>query len=136
MGSTFSFSASDASGAARFFEQFSRGYVAELEDTLKEGMHAAGKASRSWLRSNAPKMSGEYRKDARFRVSDRDGHHSAVVYFDKMWPLTHLLEDGHKIANQYGSIGGFVHPAKPRHHMASAFDVGKAELEKHLGVKL
>ena len=129
---------SERDGVVSFHESVSKEFVQGLNEQAKQAAHGAGKAARSWLRANAPKRTGDYRKDVRFRTqaNEVDGYFGSVVYYDKMWPLTHLLEDGHEAYNQYGGPFGNVDPAKPEGHIAKAAEIGKAELERIMGVKL
>lgn len=112
------------------------GFNAELDSELKEAVHAGGKATRTHMRSNSPKRTGAYSRSWGCDFEDRDGHHEATVSNRKHYQLTHLLEDGHEIHNQYGGSYGRVKPAQPENHIANAAEQGKQKLEQKLGVRL
>lgn len=102
---------------------------------LRKAIRAGLSKSRTWLRGNAPKDTGDYAGDFRTSFKDGDGHCEGTVYNDKHWQITHLLEDGHDSWNQYGGPYGEVAPADPEHHMQRAQDVGVTEIKRRLGMR-
>lgn len=137
MADDYTVKASDSHGFVTAFSNIADEFTAELDDELKEAMHDTGRVTRAYLRGNSPRDSGDYAKDWRFATTDRDGHHEVVVKNEHHYQLTHLLEDGHNIRNEKGGpVLGWVEPAKPDHHIERAYEVGKAELERRLGVRL
>lgn len=109
----------------------------ELDAELKEAIHEAGKTAKSYARANAPrskgKGGGKYRRSFKLDISDKDGHHTAVVSSSRFWMLTHLLDKDHEIRNQYGGPYGTV---KGDGHLRDANEVGRKKLETLLGVRL
>ena len=128
--------ASDSNGFMSAIESIFAEFTAETDAEVKADIESAGKVTRSHVRANSPKDSGRYGRSWGLVTSSRDGHHVAVIKNEKHWQLTHLLEDGHDIKNQYGGSYGRVGPAQPEHHVQRAYEVGKAELKRLLGVKL
>ena len=128
--------ASDSNGLTSALGAIFAEFTRETDAEVKASIEAAGKKSRSYVRANSPKLSGKYSRSWDMDSSSRDGHHIAVIKNRKHWQLTHLLEDGHDSYNQYGGSYGRVGPAQPEHHVQRAYEVGKAELERLLGVKL
>lgn len=125
-------------GASSGLAEVSLGIISEfnmqLDDQLKKGVHEAGKAARTHLRSNSPKMTGEYSRSWGCDFSDKEGHHEAVVANRHHWQLTHLLEDGHDIKNRKGGpVLGYVKPANPEHHIERAAEVGKRKFDEIVG---
>lgn len=108
---------------------------AELDAELKDAVHSGAQASRTYLRGNSPKQTGEYARDWACDYSDREGHHEAVVKNRHHYQLTQLLEDGHDIKNRKGGpVLGHVDPAKPKHHIELASKRGEEAINKKLGV--
>lgn len=106
----------------------------ELDAELKDALHSGAAASRTYLRGNSPKQTGDYARDWACDYSDREGHHEAVVKNRHHYQVTHLLEDGHKIRNQYGGPYGTVGPAQPEHHIELAAKRGEEVVMQKLGV--
>ncbi|MBR2683065.1 MAG: HK97 gp10 family phage protein [Atopobiaceae bacterium] len=106
----------------------------ELDEELKEAIHEVGSSTRSDLRSNSPRQTGAYSRSWGCDFYDKDGHHQAVVSNRKFWTLTHLLENKHKIRNQYGGPYGFVESAEPEHHLQRAQERGLRRLNQLLGI--
>ncbi len=107
----------------------------ELDTELKDALHSGAVASRTYLRGNSPKQSGDYARDWACDYSDRDGHHEAVVKNRHHYQITHLLEDGHDIKNRKdGPVLGHVDPAKPEHHIEKAAKRGEEVIMQKLGV--
>lgn len=51
---------------------------------------------------------------------------NCVVWNEKNWQLTHLLENGHLIVNKSGGVGW----ASPHPHIAKAFEQVKSQFEQ------
>ena len=64
-----------------------------INDTAKEAV--------SKLQSNSPKRSGKYAKGWTMK---NEGKMDIIVH-NKVYRLTHLLENGHVIKNKYGTYG-------------------------------
>lgn len=77
---------------------------AETEERFERTSKIVSAESVQELRTVSAKRSGKYAKGWRWRTVD--GHR--VVYNTSKPTLTHLLNDGHAIANQYGRQGGRV----------------------------
>ena len=68
------------------------------------------------IKSNVQKQNlvkrGKYLQGWKVEIEDRDrGGHTAIVYNETDWQLTHLLENGHLIVNKRGGTGwASAHP--------------------------
>lgn len=77
-------------------------YSEEVQEVTTEAIEETAAESVTRLRNNSPKASGRY---ARGWTSKADGPLGRIVYNKTDWQLTHLLENGHVAANQYGTYG-------------------------------
>ncbi len=113
--------------------------VGEVEreeyERLCAAAHDAGIEARRNLRSNSPKLTGDYRKGWLMDTRKGNGHVEVHVYNRTDWQLAHLLEDGHESHNQYGGPYRRVGPADPEHHIQRASDAGEAVLFRKLGTR-
>ena len=80
----------------------------EVQEVTDEEMRAGAEEAVQKLRATSPKRSspggrpGRYARGWRFK---KDGFNGYVVYNATDWQLTHLLENGHRIGNQFGEFG-------------------------------
>lgn len=98
-------------------------YASELKSQVEAAADATSKNTVKRLKQTSPKKSGDYAKGWS-RKKIEGGY---VVYNRKKPRLTHLLENGHAAANQFGSLG-FRVPAYP--HIRPAADEGIKEFEE------
>lgn len=77
---------------------------AETEERLERSSKLIAKKCAKGLKEVSKKRSGEYSKGWRWRTEGK----GTVVYNTTKPHLTHLLNDGHAKANQYGSYPGRV----------------------------
>lgn len=77
-------------------------YSEEVQEVTTEAIEETAAESVTRLRNNSPKASGRY---ARGWTSKADGPLGRIVYNKTDWQLTHLLENGHVVANQFGNYG-------------------------------
>lgn len=78
-------------------------YVEEVQKVTDEAIKDVAAESVEKLRNTSPKgASGRY---ARGWTVKKDGKFVRVVYNKTDWQLTHLLENGHVIKNQFGTYG-------------------------------
>lgn len=101
---------------AKILEQYSQ----EVQDIADETIKDVAKQSAKKLRDSSPRGSGDY---AHGWTSKKTDVHGYVVYNKTKPGLTHLLENGHIIANQFrkgmGRTPGIKH-IKPVEEWASA----------------
>lgn len=76
-------------------------YVEEVQKVTDESIDEISAEACEKLRNTSPKASGRYAKGWSVK-KDGDGR---VVYNKTDYQLTHLLENGHAIVNQYGTFG-------------------------------
>ena len=77
-------------------------YNAELKEAVEESAKAGAKVSQGYLKQNAPRRTGNYRKGFRTK---KNGEGSYTVYNATAPQLSHLLENGHEIVNKKGKFG-------------------------------
>jgi len=78
-------------------------YNEELDEAVNITMNAVAKEAAQKLRSTSPKKTGKY---ANGWVVNSNIRSKTYTVYNKAKPsLTHLLEDGHLIRNQFGTWG-------------------------------
>lgn len=98
-------------------------YSSKVKGVAEECTAQAAKDTARRLRNvTNPRLTGEYAKGWAVKKKASDTY---IVYNKTAPGLTHLLENGHAIANQYGHYGGRVRAIK---HIEPAAEEGAAEL--------
>ena len=87
-------------------------YANEVDELSNDTMKKASRNAVNELKMTSAKLSGDYARDWAVKT-ERGAGGSAVfiVHNKKHYQLTHLLENGHIIRNQYGEYGRA--PARP-----------------------
>lgn len=87
-------------------EKILKEYTEEVGELTNDVMRNASRETVNDLKSTSPKLSGDYARDWAVKT-ERGAGGSAVfiVHNKKHYQLTHLLENGHIIRNQYGEYG-------------------------------
>lgn len=86
-------------------------YSETVKDVVAKSSEAAAKDTMKTLRSvTHPRLTGEY---ARGWAVKKQGEGDYIVHNRTQYRLTHLLENGHVAANQYGS--GYKRVAAIKH---------------------
>lgn len=97
-------------------EDFANG----VDDCLAIASTEAGESAESELHRTSPAKSGEYRKSWTFKEKEirrgKSYRTEMVVYNERYYRLTHLLEKSHRIVNKYGEYG----KTKGQPHIAPA----------------
>lgn len=107
-------------------------YGEDVNRAAREAVTDIAKDTAKELRATAPKKlkgnGGAYAKSWSYKPVKVSGLLTEYVVYSRAphYRLTHLLEDGHKIANGYGSYTGTV-AARP--HIAAAEEKAVRELE-------
>lgn len=107
-------------------------YADDVNEGVKVSAQEVGKQTVKQLRATSPKPKGRKAKYARSwrqkTTQDRLGNTQTIVYNDKHWRLTHLLENGH-----FNRDGSFT---KGRPHIKPAEDMAVEafvkEVEKNI----
>lgn len=94
-------------------------YAKGVDKCLAMASEEAGKSAENELHTTSP-GSGRYRKSWTYSEKNvkkgRNYRTELVVYNEKYYRLTHLLEKSHRIANKYGRYG----MSTPQPHIATA----------------
>lgn len=105
---------------AKLLDEYSEEVKAVTEDEIKKTSKEAAKK----LRDTSPKGPRGYAKS--WKVKKNKG--ATVVYNDEHYRLTHLLENGHVIKNQYGTYGRTT----PIKHIKPVEEWAQDELPKRI----
>lgn len=94
------------------------GYEKEVRETVEKDIEKVARDTAKDLRQTSPKESGEYAKNWSVKA-DRRSKTTIVYNKAPTYRLTHLLENGHVIRNQYGTWGRLegekhIEPAEQR----------------------
>lgn len=109
-------------------------YSDNLTKVVQQAEQAAGRATVRELKALAPHDKGKTGYDRSFATKkEGSGRDAQVVVYSKKPGMTHLLENGHAIANQYGRTGGRTNGKK---HWAPAERVGIEKFEQEIRNKL
>lgn len=80
-------------------------YSEELNEALFKAMSKAGKKAKRDVVRNSKSDTGKYKSGWTVRTK-RTNQSAEIVIYNKTVPrLTHLLENGHVVANKYGTYG-------------------------------
>jgi len=105
-------------------------YAKGVDKCLATASEEAGQSAENELHDTSPSRTGEYRKSWTYSEkvikSGRSYRTEMVVYNQKYYRLTHLLEKSHRIANKYGSYGR----STPQPHIAPAQKNAEEKFEK------
>lgn len=101
------------------------GYDKEVREAVEKDIEKVAKDTAKKLKQTSPKESGEYAKNWAVK-NDRRSKTTIVYNKAPTYRLTHLLEKGHVIRNQYGTWGRTN--AEP--HIAPAEQEAVADLVK------
>lgn len=83
----------------------------DVKESVKKNINSVSKEAVQKLRNTSPKKTGSYSKGW---GTKKLGETDVVVYNRTDAPLTHLLENGHRIVNkkgEYGRVSGRKHIA-------------------------
>lgn len=89
-------------------------YSVEVKRATNNSMDVIAKKAVSKLRNTSPKKTGEYAKGWKVKRERGSGGINTITVHNKVYQLTHLLENGHIVANakgEYGRFNGIKHIA-------------------------
>lgn len=131
------------SGLANSVNQVLQEYSNYAAETMREDVKAAAQAAKNYLRTKAPKQTGDYRKSwsvKNTRTKSTEAH--ATVYAGNgEYRLTHLLEHGHDFVSYVSRDGSRKNreehirikgAAKPIPHIEPARDLAEKKLQQDL----
>lgn len=105
-------------------------YAKGVDKCLETASEEAGQSAENELHNTSPSRTGEYRKSWTYSEKmikkGRSYRSEMVVYNQKYYRLTHLLEKSHRIANKYGSYGR----STPQPHIAPAQKNAEEKFQK------
>lgn len=105
-------------------------YAKGVDLALAIASDEAGQSAENELHNTSPSRTGNYRKSWTYSEKQikrgKSYRTELVVYNEKYYRLTHLLEKSHRIANKYGSYGRST--AQP--HIAPAQKNAEIKFEK------
>lgn len=108
-------------------------YSDEVAKVAQQAEQAAGRATVRELKALAPHDKGKTGYDRSFATKkEGSGRDTAVTVYSKKPGLTHLLENGHVIKNQYGTYGRY----NGEKHWAPAERIGIEKFEQEIRNKL
>lgn len=105
-------------------------YSKEVDEAVNITMHAVAKEAAAKLKATSPKKTGQYASG--WKVKNDFDSKSYTVYNAKKPSLTHLLENGHLIRNQFGTWGRQA--ARP--HIKPVEEWASAEVMRRISQRL
>ncbi len=107
-------------------------YSKDVKEATNDAIEKTSKESVRKLKDTSPKKSGEYAKGWKLKKErGRDGIATVTVH-NKIYQLTHLLENGHVIRNAKGTYGR----TSGIKHIAPVEEWAESELQQEIERKL
>ena len=86
---------------SKIFNEYSDEVVKAMPEAAKKAADACVKS----LKANAPAKSGAYKKSFKKETTKSTSSQTEISVYSTKPGLTHLLERGHVVKNQYGAYG-------------------------------
>lgn len=80
-------------------------YSVKLKRAINNSMDVVGKEAVSKLRNSSPKRTGQYARGWTIKRKRGSGGINTITVHNRVYQLTHLLENGHIIRNEKGTYG-------------------------------
>lgn len=107
-------------------------YSKDVKEATNDAIEKTSKESVRKLKDTSPKKSGEYAKGWKLKKErGRDGIATVTVH-NKIYQLTHLLENGHVVRNAKGTYGR----TSGVKHIAPVEEWAESELQQEIERKL
>ena len=107
-------------------------YSVEVKRATNNSMDVVAKQAVSKLKNTSPKKSGDYARGWKLSRERGSGGINTVTVHNRVYQLTHLLENGHIVRNKkgtYGRFNGIKHIAPVEEWIQSELP---AEIEREL----
>lgn len=106
-------------------------YEEEVKRTANEVFNEVSKETAQRLKATSPRQSGRYARGWKVTVKPFHEVNEYVVH-NTRYQLTHLLENGHVIRNQYGTYGR----TRPQKHIEPAEQWAQQEATRRIEGRL
>lgn len=105
-------------------------YGKQVTEAVKADAKEVANETRRKIRNEAPKRTGDYRKNWAVKKSFESANEIRYTVYNKAptYRLTHLLEAGHEKSNHAGRVG----PTPPGGHIKPAEEWAQREFEKRI----
>ena len=107
-------------------------YSDKVKDVTNDAINSVSKESVSKLKNTSPKKSGKYARGWTVKKERGSGGINTVTVHNRVYQLTHLLENGHIVRNKKGTYGR----APGIKHIAPVEDWAVSELPAEIERKL
>lgn len=107
-------------------------YDERVKDVTNDAINSTSKESVAKLKNTSPKKSGKYARGWTTKKERGSGGINTVTVYNRVYQLTHLLENGHIVRNKkgtYGRVNGIKHIAPVEQWAISELP---AEIERKL----
>ena len=89
-------------------EEF-QNYTDEVSEGVEKEVRSKSRDTKNEIKDRSPKDSGDYADDWYMRKTSRGGEIGYTIYNKDHYQLTHLLENGHAIANGTDRVPAYPH---------------------------
>lgn len=110
---------------SRIYKEYSDEVIKAMPEAAKKAADVAVKS----LKANAPKDTGKYAKSFKKETTKNTSSATEITVYSTVPGLTHLLERGHPVKNQYGGPYG---TAKAFPHWAPAEEEANKTFEEEI----
>lgn len=106
-------------------------YSKKVEKAVDKERKRIADKTKKQLQQNSPKRTGKYSKGWGQKTEIKNNKRTTKIYNKKHYRLTHLLEDGHRISNQYMKVPG-INRTKAQPHFNKIKEEAENEFYKEV----